>query len=394
MAHITEIRIDGLLGREEPIKLRLNRDVNIFFGENGSGKTTLLKVLDAALSRDGEAMQRLPVARAIVDIYSITEDKVIRHTWERREPNLRGIQSKYIANFERYHLATEDGELLTERPLADNEWKLSPAGKLLRPPTERWAHTFLPTTRLYFGDVALNRLAAGRAQLSEKELDQAFTESVHRAWLQFYSQTLTEVRRIQESGLRTVLRQVLNPGHDEHLDASIEPSMVFHRVAKFLARQPDSERISLGSQASFRKRYESDPDLRRIVDNLEYVERQIERAMIPIDSFLLTISALFSRGKSLVLTNNELRVMLADGRNLSIAGLSSGEKHLIKILLSTMTAGPNSVLIDEPELSMHIDWQRVFVKTILSLNPDSQLILASHSPEVMADIDDSQIFRL
>jgi predicted ATPase len=170
--------------------------------------------------------------------------------------------------------------------------------------------------------------------------------------------------------------------------------MVFHRVAKFLARQPDSERISLGSQASFRKRYESDPDLRRIVDNLEYVERQIERAMIPIDSFLLTISALFSRGKSLVLTNNELRVMLADGRNLSIAGLSSGEKHLIKILLSTMTAGPNSVLIDEPELSMHIDWQRVFVKTILSLNPDSQLILASHSPEVMADIDDSQIFRL
>jgi predicted ATP-dependent endonuclease of OLD family len=116
--------------------------------------------------------------------------------------------------------------------------------------------------------------------------------------------------------------------------------------------------------------------------------------MIPIDSFLLTISALFSRGKSLVLTNNELRVMLADGRNLSIAGLSSGEKHLIKILLSTMTAGPNSVLIDEPELSMHIDWQRVFVKTILSLNPDSQLILASHSPEVMADIDDSQIFRL
>ena len=56
MAHITEVRIEGLLGREEPVKLRLNRDVNIFFGENGSGKTTLLKVLDAALSQDGEAM--------------------------------------------------------------------------------------------------------------------------------------------------------------------------------------------------------------------------------------------------------------------------------------------------------------------------------------------------
>ena len=174
----------------------------------------------------------------------------------------------------------------------------------------------------------------------------------------------------------------------------MDSDIVHRRVGKFLARQPDSEIISLGSAANFRKRYEQDSDLRRIVDNLDNVERQIERAMIPVDSFIETISSLFSRGKTLTLTSNELQVALADGRNLSIAGLSSGEKHLIKILLSTMTAGPNAVLIDEPELSMHIDWQRVFVRTMLSLNPDSQLILATHSPELMAEIDDSHIFKL
>ena len=86
MAHITEISIEGLLGRAEPIKLTLNRGVNVFFGENGCGKTTLLKVLDAALSRDGTAMERLPVAKATVDIFSIDENKVYRHTWERRAP--------------------------------------------------------------------------------------------------------------------------------------------------------------------------------------------------------------------------------------------------------------------------------------------------------------------
>lgn len=394
MAHITEIRIEGLLGRDEPIKLRLNRDVNIFFGENGSGKTTLLKVLDAALSRDGEAMQRLPVTKAIVDIFSITEDRVIRHTWERKEPGVTITQAKQLEFLEREFVETAEGRFLVERARPDIEWKLTPSRKETSPRTKRWAHTFLPTTRLYFGDTIPGRPSAARSQLSERELDQLFSESVNRAWLQFYSQTLTEVRRIQESGLRTVLRQVLNPGHERSGHTHADSDVVYHRVAKFLSRQPDSERISLGSASNFRKRYEQDSDLRRIVDNLDNVERQIERAMIPIDSFIETISSLFSRGKTLTLSSNELQVALADGRNLSIAGLSSGEKHLIKILLATMTAGPNAVLIDEPELSMHIDWQRVFVRTILSLNPDSQLILATHSPELMAEIDDSRIFKL
>ena len=114
MAHITEVRIEGLLGREEPVKLRLNRDVNIFFGENGSGKTTLLKVLDAALSQDGEAMQRLPVTKAVVDIFSITEDRVVRHTWERREPGVTIAQTKQLDLLEREFIETADGRFIVE----------------------------------------------------------------------------------------------------------------------------------------------------------------------------------------------------------------------------------------------------------------------------------------
>lgn len=374
--------------------MQLNRGVNIFFGENGSGKTTLLKVLDAALSQDAEVMERLPVERAIVDIYSITEDRTIRHTWERREPRRSSGPERQLDLLEREYIETADGRFLVERARTGSDWKLSPTRKEGKPRSKRWAHTFLPTTRLYFGDAAPGRPSPNRAQLSEKELDQAFSDSVNRAWLQFYSQTLTEVRRIQESGLRTVLRQVLSPVPDRALERQADASTVYQRVGKFLARQPDSEKISLGSPTTFRKRYEQDSDLRRIVDNLDDVERRIEFAMVPVESFLSTITSLLSRGKSLTLSSTELQILLADGRNLPITQLSSGEKHLIKILLSSMTSGPNSVLIDEPELSLHIDWQRVFVRTILSLNPEAQLILASHSPEVMAEIDDSCIFKL
>ena len=75
MAHITEIKIEGLLGRTDSIHLQFNRGVNVIFGENGCGKTTLPKVLDAALQRDGAAMERLPVTKAVVDIFSVEENR-------------------------------------------------------------------------------------------------------------------------------------------------------------------------------------------------------------------------------------------------------------------------------------------------------------------------------
>lgn len=394
MAHITEITIEGLLGRKEPIHLQLNRDINIFFGENGCGKTTLLKVLDAALSLNGAAMNRLPVTKASVDIFSIDENKIIRHTWERSEQERsKQLTQRQLEMLEREYADTPEGAYLLRYARTSTEWKQSPTRRK-KSATSRWAHTFLPTTRLYFGEVSSGRPAAGRPQKSEEELDQVFSDSVKRAWLQFYSRTLNEVRNIQESGLRAVLRHVLNPEKESAQQAICDAEEVYTRVANFLARQSQSHQITLGSLGAFKKRYDQDSNLRKIVDNLGDVEQSIERAMIPVNRFLETISHLFSRGKKLGLADNELQVLLSDGQILPIAQLSSGEKHIIKILLSSMMAGPNSVLIDEPELSMHIDWQRLFVQTILSLNPNCQLILASHSPEVMADVPDNCIFKL
>ena len=42
-------------------------------------------------------------------------------------------------------------------------------------------------------------------------------------------------------------------------------------------------------------------------------------------------------------------------------------------------------IIDEPEMSLHIGWQKIFVKTILDINDKLQLIFATHSPEIISD---------
>ena len=46
---------------------------------------------------------------------------------------------------------------------------------------------------------------------------------------------------------------------------------------------------------------------------------------------------------------------------------------------------PNILLMDEPEISLHITWQDRLVGMIRQLNPNCQLILTTHSPNIFAN---------
>lgn len=63
-------------------------------------------------------------------------------------------------------------------------------------------------------------------------------------------------------------------------------------------------------------------------------------------------------------------------------------------MLEVLAADANTVMIDEPELSLHVDWQQVLVASMQKVNPECQMLLATHSPEVMADVPDELVFQL
>ena len=46
---------------------------------------------------------------------------------------------------------------------------------------------------------------------------------------------------------------------------------------------------------------------------------------------------------------------------------------------------PYVLFMDEPEVSLHIEWQKVLIKSIMNINPNVQLILTTHSPAVIMD---------
>lgn len=65
--------------------------------------------------------------------------------------------------------------------------------------------------------------------------------------------------------------------------------------------------------------------------------------------------------------------------------LSAGEKQLLLILLKIFMQGrKNAILImDEPEISLHVDWQKSLIDKLQELNPNCQLIVATHSPAMI-----------
>ena len=90
-----------------------------------------------------------------------------------------------------------------------------------------------------------------------------------------------------------------------------------------------------------------------------------------------------------------LKFVANDGTPLKLGDLSSGEQHEIAILFNMLfQAKPNTlVLIDEPEISLHIAWQKAFLSDlfrIIQLRKIS-VIVATHSPQIIADYWDNVV---
>ncbi len=128
----------------------------------------------------------------------------------------------------------------------------------------------------------------------------------------------------------------------------------------------------------------------RMIDLLNGTDEQRAQApllSVPKRKFQDMIDGLFSyTGKTIDRKSNDI-VFYQNGERLSPYRLSSGEKQMVLILLTVLVReGGHSVLfMDEPEASLHIEWQQKLIGMIRELNPDLQLILTTHSPAVIME---------
>ena len=114
--------------------------------------------------------------------------------------------------------------------------------------------------------------------------------------------------------------------------------------------------------------------IQRACDDINHIFK-----IMDVDAKLVGLSA---DGKSEPLFEN------GQGKSFNIESLSSGEKQLFIRALSLKFLNANNclILIDEPELSLHPEWQRKIVHVYEQIGENNQIIIATHSPHIVGSV--------
>ena len=395
MAYITEFTIHGLAGRSDVYTQKLNPQVNAFFGLNGSGKTSLLKILNSALSNDTTLLKNVVYTEALVEIYVPETNLIVERSIKREEVVTLQGQSlhSYADLIPMAFLEVENSELtITRGKLETTRWATQPRDEF----DVKYAHQLLPTSRLFWDTSSFRRIPTESRTdpvFFEERLDTLYALKLQELWNGYFSIIAADIRKAQEDGLEKILVAVLSPSTSSKTSLqNNDLTSAYSRVTEFLQRRGTSN--LLGSLDDFSELYKTNPSIRSIVSDIDEVEMKISRAMEPRDKLHQLLGKLISGNKKIIIGDTKITVETEDGKAIRLGNLSSGEKHLLRIFVEILSCDDGVFLIDEPELSMHIDWQRQLVGMLRTLNPTVQIILATHSPEILADIPDEEIFRL
>lgn len=161
--------------------------------------------------------------------------------------------------------------------------------------------------------------------------------------------------------------------------------------------------ISLGlldSESGLRDLTEE--DVRRAKEALTIYVGDIQQKLNVFDDMSRRIGLLMdiinSRFKYKKLTidrDNGFRAISDLGQAIRLQDLSSGEQHEVVLLYELLFKGPRKglILVDEPEISLHVGWQSRFLSDFINILQliDADGIVATHSPMIIGTRSDLMV---
>jgi predicted ATP-dependent endonuclease of OLD family len=125
--------------------------------------------------------------------------------------------------------------------------------------------------------------------------------------------------------------------------------------------------------------------LHTLVEQWQDLQNAQKRTYMPRTEFVKTASDMLFRKDVSVNSSNQVVVMSSGGEPIPVRSLSSGEKQLLIFLGETLLQEQETYifLADEPELSLHVEWQEELVPNLLKVNPNAQVLFATHSPDIV-----------
>ena len=401
---IKRLVVKGLNNRADGTHdLEFHPDLNIFTGPNGSGKTTLLKLIWYLISGKLErVLAEIPFQFVSVetDVLSLDMAWVDNQKWDGTlqfdgqhpfgESKVE-LKWQFTGGEESSEtLAVDSGTGAIRRADVD---QINALNKRIAQTTK--SSIFFPTFRRIEGGYSsiageLDELSIGRLLTSappmlqismsrfstemsvngHKFVASISTDDLGELLTQKYADIYEEISGLQSRVLTDISKKIENSAGKADASETQMPQDVTSVVNAI--KQADEQRDFL------RKPFSVLSDLTR-----QLLQHQAIRVTGRVASGERTDGITLGAGKDGI-TLGEAKEAISSDK------LSAGEKQMLSFLCYNAFSDNAAIFIDEPELSLHVDWQELLLRTLLEQATGNQFFVATHSPFIYTIYPDKE----
>ncbi len=383
---IKQISIFGLFGLfDHIIPLNLEERITIIHGLNGLGKTTILRLINKFFNNNmyntDDVLNTIPFERFEIELDDNSKIEIFQKKSSVYENNVHLI----------YKLISSDGEEIN----IDENYNL-----IYKIIDEVPIH-FIRTDRL-FKHISTNKTSSFGYLASKDEERKTITV----ATVKVYSDDLLDIIEAKRSEAmdlaqeldRTFPIRLIKNTHQEILDKS----QLYKKLTELTEQRKllielgilaKEDKKDLQKEEYFQKLFEQINEnsiyaLSIYVQDEEQKFAKLNELAKKIKLLIEIINKHYQYKKLSIDKKNGF--IVDDGnsnKNIPLDVLSSGEQHILVLMYELLfKTKPNTlVLIDEPEISLHIAWQKHFLENLQKVAELVKIdfLLATHSPDII-----------
>lgn len=409
--NLERIKIIGLFG-EKDVFITFEEKVRILIAENGAGKTTILNIIIAAISGDTKKLKDLPFGEIKIKIkgvrkeYSIIKNKLYEEEELERKykalnkklyfdyktsKNSKKIKKSKFFNLEtQYDLTLDYYKFLKNEESNDFDNLLKKIKNsqfmLIKEMLQKldFKVIYLPTYRRIEEKMSSFNIEE-KSKFQNKKLNfgmgdvenilEKITSKIKDTTVQEYSimnkAILNDLifedigklsrKKIKDKNLKIVLSRL-----EESKD---QQDQIFNKIDELIKEKDQFNGI-------FLKYY-----LNKIADIYEKQQKEDEsiKKFVDICNVYL-INKYLEYNEELV----EVNILNGNDEKIKLENLSSGEKQIISLFAELLLQDYENLfmIIDEPELSLSIEWQKRLLPDIMNTGKCNLLLATTHSPFV------------
>jgi predicted ATP-binding protein involved in virulence len=440
---ITRISVDGLFGMfNHDIGMKMEDRITIIHGMNGYGKTTILKMVNALFNKRYSDLRNTPFKEFRIELEDGSTVAVSKIDTERSKKTRRGhgIHVRLM----RKGKEVEKTEFVTPNPEeVENHFAIPPFEQFITGIVRETRHTwrYVPTNEeLAFEDVIdrfSDQMPTGLFKMEKPNVEwlHALQKSVKVRFIE--SQRLLRFpkgnvhRRAHEYETASPAMELSVAVHANDLAKAIQNKLAeYATLSQSLDRTFPGRLVEHMQQATV---YPTDSiaQLREKLNKLEDKRNQLQEAglldkqedlrfqvpeelqeptqrVLPIyvtdvekklgvfdeiaakiDLLKDIVNSRFSYKKISIDKEKGFVFRTQEGQPLNPSHLSSGEQHML-VLFSELLFRVESnslVMIDEPEISLHVTWQKQFLRDLQQVTALAlfDVLIATHSPQIVHD---------